>query len=183
LQFTPAIYSCFAPIIPMYSYIHFITISKSAKWVNTWKRRSWSGGVVGMIGYLAVVGEQPSNPCEHGWRDVKPTDKSFQIPHLKLFYYCSHHSILCRSHLCAPLWAITLLHKFPTLTILNRLPPSFPAHSFSPSTSTFYTDHTTRLYCSVAAPKISSQFQRKFRENFGRKDWILLKFCHSIQNF
>jgi len=28
--------------------------------------KCWSGGVVGMIGYLAVVGEQPSDPCKHG---------------------------------------------------------------------------------------------------------------------
>jgi len=50
----------------MYSYIHFITIPGSAKRVNTQKRKCWSGGVVGMIGYLAVVGEQPSHPCKHG---------------------------------------------------------------------------------------------------------------------
>jgi len=47
-------------------YIHFITIPRSATRVNTWKRKCWSGGVVGIIGYLAVVGEQPSDPCKHG---------------------------------------------------------------------------------------------------------------------
>jgi len=55
-----------ALIIPMYSYIHFITIPESVKRVNTWKRKCWSGGEVGMMGYLAVVGEQPSDPCKHG---------------------------------------------------------------------------------------------------------------------
>jgi len=36
---------------------------------------------------------------------------------------------------------------------------------------------------SVAAPKDSSIFQGKFRENFGCKNCIFPKFCHNIQNF
>jgi len=36
---------------------------------------------------------------------------------------------------------------------------------------------------SVAALKISSIFEGKFRENFGLKDWIFPKFCHNIHNF
>jgi len=35
---------------------------------------------------------------------------------------------------------------------------------------------------SVAAPNISSMFQRKFRENFSPKHWIFSKFCHNFQN-
>jgi len=46
--------------------LQVITIPESAKRVNTWKRKCWSGGVVKMIGYLAVVGEQPSDPCKYG---------------------------------------------------------------------------------------------------------------------
>jgi len=34
----------------------------------------------------------------------------------------------------------------------------------------------------IAAAKVSSMFQHKFRQNFGPKDWIFKKICHNFQN-